>query len=94
MKTPEARNEEGARYTIFSDSTAALTRAMSDQVGPGQAFARASIEVAERLVARGYSVTLLWVPAHKGVEGNEAVDDFAKAAGENLCGLVGRKLLR
>lgn len=63
LKIFEARNEDGANYTAF-DSTAAFTRAMSDRIGPGQAFARAIIEVAERLQSRGCSITLRWVLAH------------------------------
>ena len=55
LETFEARNEEGTQYTVFSGFTASLTRAMSDRIGPWQAFARATTEVADRLVARGCS---------------------------------------
>lgn len=43
LKTLETRNEERASYTFFSGSAAAFTRAMPDQAGPGQAFAKAII---------------------------------------------------
>ena len=64
LKIFEAHNEDGANFTVFSDSTAAFTRTMPDRIGPGQAFARAIIEVAERLQSRGCSITLRWVLAH------------------------------
>ena len=51
----EAREESSASYTAFSDSVAALSRALTDRTGPGQAFARATIEISERLGARGCS---------------------------------------
>ena len=44
-------------------------------------------------MTRGCSITLRWVPAHKGVEGNEVADDFAKTVA-GLCDSVDRKLLK
>ena len=89
-----ARNAEGASYTVFSDSTAAFTRAMSDRIGPGQTFANAFVEVAERLVTRGRSTSLRWARAHKVAEGNEMADAFAKAAAVDASGSVEQQLLR
>ena len=43
LKMFEARNEEGASYTVFSDSTAAFPRAISDRIGPGQTSPRPSL---------------------------------------------------
>ena len=37
-------------------------------------------EDAERLRMRGTPITLLWVPGHEGVEGNEEADQGAKKA--------------
>lgn len=53
---------ESSIQHTFSDSTAART----------------VIEVADRLITRGNSVT------HKGVEGNEVAGDFAKEATQNV----------
>ena len=66
-------------YTSFSDSTPAIERAVTDRAGPGQALARAIIELEELLV----SVTTRWTPAYKGVEGNEVADSYAKWAAES-----------
>lgn len=79
----EARSDSGVGYTVFSDSTAAISRAQTGGIGPGQAFSRAIIEASERLKNRGCSVTLRWKPSHKGVEGNEVADGCAKQAAES-----------
>ena len=49
--------------------------ARDGQLSPGDAFSRATIKVAVRIAARGCRITLRWVPAHKGVGGNEIADD-------------------
>ena len=83
LKIFEARQQSGRKYTIFSDSQPAIRRAMTDSLGPGQQWARAIIEVASRLVASDNEVRVMWVPAHRGVEGNEIADRAAKEAAEN-----------
>lgn len=71
------RMERGHSYT---DSTAAMRRIMGDAPGPGQHMALRAIEIAERIVQRGESVTVRWTPAHRGIEGNERADQAAKEA--------------
>ena len=58
-------------YTLFTDSQAAMRRITGDAPGPEQEVAVQVVEVAQRMVARGCSVTIRWTPAHRGVEGNE-----------------------
>ena len=53
------------------DSTAAIETVRPDGIGLGQRFAVASIEVGTRLRARNNEATARWVPAHRGVLGNE-----------------------
>ena len=74
------RGQEGHDYTIFTDSVAAMRRVMGDAPGPGQDIAIRAIEVAERLVQKGNTITIRWTPAHVGVEGNERADLAAKGA--------------
>ena len=76
----DQRQEQGRRYTIFVDSTSAISRVRDDSLGPGQRFAVAAIEVCKRITARDNSVTIRWVPAHSGAEGNEVADDYAESA--------------
>ena len=80
LKIFEARGQPGERYTIFSDCQPAIRRALTDALGPGQQWARASIEVAARLIGNGNEILILWVPAHAGIQGNEVVDGMAKEA--------------
>ena len=75
-KILDERNEQGQGYAILSDSTAAIERARSDEMGPGQRFAVATTDVCSRLISRGNTLTLRWVPSHLGIEGNEAADDW------------------
>ena len=74
------RGQEGHDYTIFTDSTAAMRRMTGDSPGPGQDMAIRAIEIAERLVQGGNTITMRWTPAHVGVEGNERADLAAKDA--------------
>ena len=43
-------------------------------------MARRIIELAQRVVEQGNSITVRWTPAHVGVEGNERADRAAKDA--------------
>lgn len=74
------REEEGQSYTIFSDSKSALERCRDDRPGRGQAVARTIIDGSLRLAINRSTITLSWVPAHKGVAGNEQADSRAKEA--------------
>ena len=80
----DQRTTSGRQFTIFVDSTAAIQRITSDAEGPGQRFAVASIEVCSRIVGRGNGVTVRWVPAHRGAEGNEKADELATSAAESI----------
>ena len=74
------RKDSGRKYTIFVDSTSAITRVRDDTRGPGQRFGVAAIEVGPRLAAAGNEVTIRWVPAHARAEGNDMADRYAKGA--------------
>ena len=74
------RDQRGHDYTIFTDSVAAMRRVRGVAPGPGQDMAIRAIEITERLVRKGNTVTIRWTPAHAGVEGNERADLAAKDA--------------
>src|SRR5437016_11042803 len=60
----------------------------------GATFARAIIEVAERLGTCNNTVSLRWTSAHKGVEGNGVADGYAKETAESAWDAVDRPYLR
>jgi ribonuclease HI len=63
---------------VFTDSQSALELVKQGQNLPS--IIREIWEDAERLKMRETPITLLWVPGHEGVEGNEEADQGAKKA--------------
>ena len=80
LRVLDSRQESGRRYAVFSDSRSAIRCISSDELGPGQQWARGATEVCARLMTRQNWVMIHWVPTHKGVAGNEAADDLTKQA--------------
>ncbi len=60
------------RISICSDSQPLLKATQSG--------AHDTQSIRQRLDNREGSTTLIWVPGHKGIPGNEAADELAKAA--------------
>ena len=71
LRVLDSWQEAGRKYSVFSDPQPAIRRITSDELGQGQQWARAAVEVRSRLMARHNSVIVQWVPAHGGVAGNE-----------------------
>ena len=88
------RDDENIRYTIFSDSQAALSRIQHDRTGPGQALAISAITTAGAMMDRGNTITLRWTPSHGGIDGNEQADEMAKRAAEEREGRADPLYLR
>jgi ribonuclease HI len=77
------RNESNRNYSIFADAQSALQRCATDADRPGQALAWAIIGWGQSIMARDNTITLRWVPGHKGVAGNEKADEYAKRGARN-----------
>ena len=84
----DSRGESNRRYTIFSDSQAAISRIQHDRTGPGQSLAIKAIATAEAIAMRENVITIRWTPSHAGIPGNERADRMAKRAAEGREGEV------
>jgi len=81
-----AERKEVTRVTVFTDSQATLRRIQSDEPGPGQVLALRTMNWADALARKNFQVEYRWVPAHKGIEGNEEADQQATKAAYKHCG--------
>ncbi|KAJ7998456.1 hypothetical protein DPEC_G00205130 [Dallia pectoralis] len=74
---------------VFSDSCTVLKSLQSCSSRSRQDLVLEVLETLGRVVRKGCQVRFAWVPAHVGVEGNEAADRLAKKAlGEKEVSLV------
>jgi ribonuclease HI len=64
--------------TIFTDAQAALKRIRNDDPGPGQWLARRILHTERQLRQAGWTTEFRWIPGHRGIEGNEVADQWAK----------------
>jgi len=81
-----ASEKEVTRVTVFTDSQATLRRIQSDEPGPGQVLALRTMNWVDALARKNIQVEYRWVPAHKGIEGNEEADQQATKAAYKHCG--------
>lgn len=79
-----SRQESVRHYVIFTDSQAAMQRVQGDFSGAAQEIALEAIAWAEDLHRAGNTVTVRWVPGHRGVEDNEMADLYARSTAEWL----------
>jgi ribonuclease HI len=84
LEVAARRRTTPERVTIFTDAQAAIRRMGSDEPAPGQKYA---LEGRRWIAALRESrpevvIEIRWCPAHKGVEGNEKADEWAKLAVE------------
>lgn len=88
---PETRNESGTQYTVFSDSTAAISRLRRTERARGR-FSPDPSSRSLRLATRGNSAFLRWcMPVNKGAGSNEVASYYTKATVESVCDAVSRR---
>jgi len=66
------------KFVIFSDSLSGLLAISNCQLETG--YVQKFIINYCQLVNAGNSITLIWIPCHTGIRGNELADEAAKAA--------------
>jgi len=81
-----AEEKKVTRVMVFTDSQATLRRIQSDKPGPGQVLALRTMNWTDALARKNIQVEYRWVPAHKGIEGNEEADQQATKAAYKHCG--------
>jgi len=82
----KAEKEKVTRVTVFTDSQATLRRIQSDEPRPGQVLALRTMNWTDALARKHIQVEYRWVPAHKGIEGNEEADQQATKTAYKHCG--------
>jgi len=80
-----AERKEVTRVPVFTDSQATLRPIQSDEPGPGQVLALLTMNWTDALTRKYIQVEYRWVPAHKGINGNEDADQQATTAAYKYC---------
>ena len=73
---------------IFVDSQAALRALSRPRMPSGQVYLAGCLNSIRRLADRDIRTELRWIPAHKGVIGNEIADQHSKAAAQEPDGHI------
>ncbi|KIJ39724.1 hypothetical protein M422DRAFT_174834, partial [Sphaerobolus stellatus SS14] len=77
------RERRTVTAAIYLDNQAAIKATQKDdEVGPAQHLRREAESLYSRVITKheGINFSLVWVPGHVGIEGNEKADSEAKAA--------------
>ena len=60
-----------------------MKRLRGDAPGPGQGVTRGTNELGHVLREQGNTISVRWVPGHRGIAGYELADMYARAAAES-----------
>ena len=82
MRRCDGKDSSIRHHSLRGNSQAALRGLQDDAPGAGQQAARAATSLISQ---QGSSITLGWVPAHRGVTGDEKADYAGQAAKEASC---------
>ena len=74
------RGNRRTKVQIYTDNQAAIRSTAKPRGTSGAYLLRTITQQLQNLRAQGLSVEIRWVPAHKGIYGNEAADRAAKEA--------------
>lgn len=72
----------GRKVVIFTDNQSAVQEIRNPKNHSGQQYVKNIIQHLQTLREAGSEVIIQWVPGHKGIQGNEMVDELAKAAAD------------
>lgn len=76
-----SNNPNSISLTIFTDSRTTLVALDSIHVGHYSSYLVIKIKsIIEGLTIKGKKIKLVWIPEHKGIQGNERTDFLAKEA--------------
>ena len=84
MIKEEETNQKYTRCIIFADSQAAITAIEKPKRQSGQEVIKRALDNLDSIKLQRPELTLqlIWIPGHKGIEGNEKADQEAKQAAE------------
>ena len=74
-----SRLYSGRDFTMLTESHAAIERVQWDAPGPRH---DETIGLAKGLCEQANTLTVKWVPAHRGIAGNEVADSYTRDAAE------------
>ncbi len=80
LQTDTRQGSKHKHLHIFTDNQAAIRSVIRPEGHSGAYIVKQIVQEIDELQAAGVSIDVHWIPAHEGIEGNEAADEAAKEA--------------